>query len=133
MAEIIISCAGDVEFAKEVYDYFHSGLEDQQKFEEGRSMRINKELISLSGDEIHVDSKSLIPKGMIKWILKSLLKSNPERFKEYGVIEFEDSFTVGVVLQPGNIEGLHTCEFCGHFTPYAEELYTHRMTHYGGG
>ncbi len=37
-------------------------------------MRIDKELISLEGDEIHVDNESFAPKGMIKWILEPLLK-----------------------------------------------------------
>ncbi len=50
MAEIVIGCAGDAEFAKEVYDYLYSGLEDQQEFEDGQKMRIDKELISLAND-----------------------------------------------------------------------------------
>lgn len=130
MAKIIISCAGDAEFAKGVYGYIYSYLEDQQKSKEGQNMRIGKGLISLLGDEIHIDSNSHVPKKKIKWILESFLKSDPERFKEYGIIEFGNTFTIAVVLRPSNIEGLHTCEFCGYFTPYPEELYTHRMIHY---
>ncbi|MEW6603581.1 MAG: hypothetical protein AB1351_02695 [Thermoproteota archaeon] len=130
MAEIVISCAGDLEFAKEVYDYLYSKL---QKLNGDQGIQVSKELVSLAGDEIYVDHKSLIPKGMIKRILESLLASDPVRFKEHRVIEFGDTFTVGILLRPEKMEGMHTCSFCGYFTPYIEELHTHRMTHYGFG
>jgi hypothetical protein len=132
MAEVIITCIGGEGFAKEVYDYLYAGLEGQTKLEGGRRMVVNSELVLLEGDEIRVDSRSLVPKGMIKWALESLLKSDPACFKDYRVIEFGDTFTIGLMLHPSRIEGMHSCELCGYFTPYAEELYTHRMTHYGG-
>lgn len=133
MTEIVISCVGSDEFAREVYDYLYSGLESQKKFEGSRAMLVSSELVLLAGDEIHIDHKSLVPKGMIKWILESFLKSDPSRFKDHRVIEFGDTFTVGAVIDPAKVEGMHTCDFCGYFTPYAEELHTHRMTHYGFG
>lgn len=64
MAEIVISCAGDLEFAKEVYDQLYSKL---QKLNGGQGIQVSKELVSLTGDEIYVDHKSLVPKGMVNY------------------------------------------------------------------
>ena len=133
MTDIIITCVSDEEsFAKDVYDYLYSELEKQRQFEESKNLRIERELIRFVADDsqIQVDHRALVPKGIIKWILQSFLKSNPTRFKDYDVIEFGDTFTVGRVLPPSQMEML-TCEICGFFTPYSEELYTHRMTHFG--
>ncbi|MGI0035991.1 MAG: hypothetical protein ACRD98_08990, partial [Nitrososphaera sp.] len=66
-----------------------------------------------------------MPREMIKWILESFLKSNPSRFKEYRVIELGNTFTIGRILHPSQME-MSTCEICGFFTPYSEELQTHR-------
>jgi hypothetical protein len=133
VAEVIITCVGGDGFAKEVFDYLYAGLEAQKKFEGARLITINSELVLLEGDEIRVDSKSLVPKGMIKWVLESFLESDSARFKDHRVIEFGDTFTVGAVLHPAKTEGMHSCDMCGYFTPYAEELHTHKMTHFGFG
>ena len=133
VADTIITCVSDEEaFAKDVYDYMYSELEKQRQFEESKNLRIERELVRLVEDdnEIQIDQRTLVPKGMIKQILQSFLKSNPARFKDYDVIEFGDTFTIGRVLPPSQMEML-TCEICGFFTPYLEELHTHRMTHFG--
>lgn len=134
--QIIITCVSDdTGFAREVYDYLYTELEKQKRFEESRNLNISKDLIVQSEDadsEIYIDRSSLIPNGMIKWILQSFLKSDPRRFKEFDVIEIADTFTIGRVLHPSKAkEILDTCEICGFFTPYSEELYTHRITHFG--
>jgi hypothetical protein len=129
----VITCvSNEEEFAKEVYEYLYAELEKQKQFEGGKNFLITSELVRLvaGNNEIHVDANALVPKDMIKWILESCLKSNPSRFKDYGVIEFGDTFTIGRILHPSQMEML-TCEICGFFTPYPEELYTHRMTHFG--
>lgn len=135
---VIINCiSGDSSFTKEVYDYLYQGLEKQMAFGESKDIRINRELITISEEDItqiYVDRSTLVPNGMIKWILKSFLKSNPSKFREYDVIEIADTFTIGRILRPSQAEGLLlSCEICGFFTPYSAELYTHRMTHYGIG
>ena len=132
MAGTVISCVSDDDnFAKEVYDYLLCELEKQKQFKEGRDLRVSQELVKLAGDsEIHVDSGTLAPSGMIKWILQSFLKSDPTKFKGYDVVEFGDTFTIGRVLDPSKME-MFTCEICGFFTPYSAELHTHRMTHFG--
>lgn len=136
--KIIINCvSNDDSFTNDVYDYLYLGLEKQKTFEESRHIRINKQLITMSEEDntqIYVDRSSSVPNGMIKWILKSFLKSDPSKFKEYDVIEIADTFTIGRILNPSQAEGiLLSCEICGFFTPYSAELHTHRMTHYGIG
>ena len=132
---VIICVSDDAGFTQEVYDYLYSELEKQKQFEESRNLNISKDLIVQSEDEdseIYIDRSTLVPNGMIKWILQSFLKSDPRRFKEFDVIEIADTFTIGRVLHPSKAEEiLHTCEICGFFTPYSAELYTHRITHFG--
>jgi len=65
MVEILMNCACNAEFAK-VYDHLHSDLETPEEFGDGSGMMINMALVSLSGDEIHVDHNTLIPNRMIK-------------------------------------------------------------------
>jgi hypothetical protein len=130
---IIIVCVSDEEnFSKGVHDYLYAELERQTRFEESKDLEVAPERIRLDTEtnEIHVDGAVRAPTGMIKWILESYLKSNPSSFKDYGVIEFGDTFTIGRILHPSKMEML-TCEICGFFTPYSAELYTHRMTHFG--
>lgn len=131
MERLVITCVSDVEgFARQVYDYLYPLLERQQKANEGRDLKINRELVSLAEDEILLDSRSMVPNGMVKWALESFLRENRERFGDYRVIELGDSFTIGKVMEPSRME-LVSCEICGYFTPFPEELQTHRMTHFG--
>jgi len=111
-----------------------SRLEKQKQFEDGKNLQITKELIRFVDVDkaIHIDNDTLVPMGMIKWVLDSFLKSDTVRFKDHDVIEFGDTFTIGKILDPSKKEFL-SCEICGFFTPYTEELHTHRMTHYGLG
>lgn len=133
MADTTIACVSDEEgFTHEVHRYLFQQLEKQRQFEEGSDILVTPELVRLDADnnQIDVDAASHAPRGMIKWILESFLKSNPSRFKDYGVIEFGDTITIGRILHPSQMEML-TCELCGFFTPYSAELHTHRMTHFG--
>ena len=135
MAHTVVTCvSNDDSFATEVYEYLFSKLEKQKQFEDGKNLQITKELIRFVDEDnaIHIDNDTLVPTGMIKWILDSFLKSDTVRFKDHDVIEFGDTFTIGKILDPTKQE-LLSCEICGFFTPYAEELHTHRMTHYGLG
>lgn len=133
LADTTITCVSDEEgFTHEVYRYLFQQLEKQRHFEEGKDIFVTPELVRLDADnnQIHVDATSHAPMGMIKWILESFLKSDPSKFKDYGVIEFGDTITIGRILHPSQMEMI-TCEICGFFTPYSAELHTHRMTHFG--
>lgn len=133
LAWTTITCISDNDdFAREVYDHLYSKLEKQMDFEDSKDLQVSKELITFLDDskEIHIDHRTLIPMGMIKWVLQSFLNSDTTRFKDHDVIEFGDSFTIGRVLNTSKME-MHTCEICGFFYPHEEELYTHRTTHFG--
>ena len=128
-----ITCVSDNDgFAREVYDYLYLKLEKQKEFSDSKDIQVSEEMIAFLEDskEIRIDHKSLIPMGMIKWILHSFLESDPARFKDHDIIELGDSFTIGRVLDPSRME-MYTCEICGFFYAHEEELYTHRMTHFG--
>ena len=129
---LVITCISDREgFAGQVYDHLYSLLEKQKAFEDGRNLRIDKESVSLNEqNEIQVDGIANVPRGLVKWALESFLRENKEKFKDYAVIEFGDAFTIGKVLPQSEMD-MVTCEICGFFTPYVEELQTHRMTHFG--
>jgi hypothetical protein len=133
LTDTVITCISDKEgFAKDVYEYLYAELEKQKQFEESKNLRVTSGLVRLLPDnnEIHIDEGTQVPKGMIKWILEQYIKSNATRFKDYGVIEFGDTFTVGKLL-PATKMGIYSCEICSYSTPYPEEIYTHRMTHFG--
>jgi hypothetical protein len=117
MAEIVISCAGDSALARDIYDYARSSVNDTK-------------YILLDEDEIGID-RSLISRETIKQILESFVKSNPERLKDYQVVESGDTFVVAIVVEPSKMVGLLACEMCGYFTPYPEEMFVHKRMHAG--
>jgi hypothetical protein len=119
VAEIVISCAGDSALAKDIYDYARSSANGKTEY------------IILDEDEIGIDQKSQIPKETIKQILESFVKSNPERLKDYQVVESGDTFVVAIVVEPSKMVGLLACEMCGYFTPYPEEMFVHKRMHAG--
>ena len=130
---VTIACVSDEEkFTGDVYSYLISELQKRKGPEESKNLQVSAELVRLdeSNKEIQIDT--FIPKELIKHILQSFLKSDPIRFKDYDVVEFGDAFTIGRILDPSKRD-MFSCEICGFFTPYAEELQTHRMTHYGIG
>jgi hypothetical protein len=126
LADVVIACISeDGSFVKTVFDYLFEKLRDHGNTDSKRWLDITSENVRLECNEILVSGRSNAPKALIKRVLESLLKSDPEKYKDYQVIEFGDSFTVGPVLP---IDAL-TCEFCGYFTLFSEDLNTHRMTH----
>lgn len=91
MAGIIITCiSSEKGFAKEVYDYLYIELEKQANFEEGKDLHIISQLVRWLPDsnQIVIEDSAKVPDGMVKWILKRLLKSDPAKFKDFGVIQF---------------------------------------------
>lgn len=130
---IRITCVSDEEgLAEEVYKFLYAQLEKHQQFEEGKNLHITPALVRLdaNNNEIHIDESANVPEEMVKWILELYLKSD-SRFKDYGVIQFENTFTVGK-LMPATEMGIYTCELCSYSTLYQEELNAHRMMHYFG-
>jgi hypothetical protein len=114
VGKIIVSCAGDSDLARGVYDHLNSKIKSAELVE----------------DEIEIEIEGKITKKAVSDLLDSFVKSN-DGLKSYSIIEFGNTFTIGIAIQPEKV-GMYTCELCGYFTPYQEELYTHRMTHLGG-
>jgi hypothetical protein len=131
LAELVITCISDDEgFAARVYEHLIAALEKQRDFEEGKKLVVDRQLVRLAGNEIVIDSGTNVPVGMAKWALESFLKQNRKELKDYDVIEFGDTLTIGKVLHPSKMD-MFTCEICGFFTPHEGEVETHRMTHFG--
>lgn len=131
VSELVITCISDDEgFASEVYSYLYATLQKQRDFDQGESLRIDRQLVRLAENEILINNNAMVPMKMVKWALESFLKQNRQKFKDYDVIEFGDSITIGKVLHPSKMDML-TCEICGYFTPHEGEVETHRMTHFG--
>jgi len=119
MAEITVSCAGDGQLAAEIYGHLCS--------------KASAGYISLVEDEIEIDHKSALTRDAVRQILESFISSNSERLKNYQVVESGDIFVVGIVAETSKVDGLLTCEFCGYFMPYPEDLFVHKRMHAGGG
>jgi hypothetical protein len=135
LAGTVIACVSDEQdFAKDVYDYLYAELERQANFKDGESLQVTAQLVRLFPDsnEIEIDERAQVPGGMVKWILKKLLESDAARFKDYGIIQFEDTFTVSKLVQTTDL-GIYSCELCNYSTLYQEELYHHRTLHAGFG
>jgi hypothetical protein len=135
LADIVVKCVSNEDsFANEVFDYLYSELEKQANLEQAKNLLISTRLVRLVPDasEIEIDGKARVPSRMIKWMLERLLKLDPSRFKDYGVIQFGDTFIVSKIVQATEM-GIYSCELCSYSTLYEEELYRHRILHAGFG
>ncbi|MGI0037880.1 MAG: hypothetical protein ACRD99_05940 [Nitrososphaera sp.] len=131
VSELVITCISDDQgFAAEVYNYLYTMLQKQRDFDQGENMHVDRQLVALLENEILVSDDTKVPRKIVKWALESFLKQSREKYKDYDVIEFGDSLTIGKVLHPSKMDML-TCEICGYFTPHEGEVETHRMTHFG--
>lgn len=118
MAEIVVSCAADPDFAKDLNDYLLSSLNSK------------KNSITLDGDEIYIneDRASASRKNIIKAIHSFLAKN--KNYKDREIAEYGKIITVGIPSKPGRLmESLWTCEMCNYMTQYEEQLRLHKMTH----
>ena len=124
---IVITCvAEDSQFAGEVFSYLVAKIQGA-----GNQDLAKSGLVTREDDEIHVSAEAPVSQSEVKRILESFLKSDPGRFQGFAVFEVENTFTIGKTLTDADLV-MATCEICGYFTPYHEELYTHRMTHLAG-
>jgi hypothetical protein len=135
LVHTVIRCIStDEGFAKNVYDYLYAELEKHANLKEGKDLKIDPQLVRLvpENNEIEIDEKARVSSDMVKWILERFLQSDRERFKEYSVIQFEDTFTVSKLV-PAAQMGIYTCDLCSYSTLYEDELYRHRILHAGFG
>jgi hypothetical protein len=120
MASLLINCVGDNELAKKIKDYLVGKITAQSS---DSSVHI-----SLVEDEIEIiPEKFGISKDIIRNLLNSFIKSNPELADYYSITEFENIFVVGI--QKSLDEMVANCEICGYIAASEDDLIIHKRTH----
>ena len=86
--------------------------------------------VTLEGDEIVVDAGSKISKGDVLGALSAFIESDPERYGEYRITEFDDVLIIGIPSGHGQLlEDMEQCDMCNYMTKYEEQLRLRKMTH----
>ena len=87
MPSVVVNCAGDSELARKINDYLVSKIAHPN----------DAIYISLLEDEVEIVLEKLRPsKDVIRTLLESFIKSNPELADYYSITEFDDIFVVGI-------------------------------------
>ena len=118
MPSVVVNCAGDSELARKINDYLVSKIAHPN----------DAIYISLLEDEVEIVLEKLRPsKDVIRTLLESFIKSNPELVDRYSITEFENIFVVGI--QKSLDEMVVNCEICGYIASSKEDLIVHKRTH----
>jgi hypothetical protein len=118
MNQIVISCAGDKELAKEIFAYLLSSLKPINN-------RID-DFMTHTVDEIEiVDDESKITSDIIEERLSQLFKSDPERFDRFSIARLENMFTIGE--KTDLLREMKICEYCGYMSKDYHDMYNHRL------
>jgi hypothetical protein len=113
---VVVSCAGDNELAKNLYDYLASEFSPTPV-----------DLISLKEDEITIKHKELgIKNDAVRKSLDRFVESSPD-LTGYSITEFGDIFTIGVRQSLDKV--ILSCEMCGYLARHEDELSIHKRTH----
>lgn len=115
---IIISCVGDIDFAKELYDYLVRNL---------KSTKHNiKDFASLTVDEIEIiDYLDEIPRESLRGLIASFIEGEKKRFETHTITELENVFTIGI--KTDLLKEMKICEFCGYMSKDYHAVYNHRL------
>ena len=117
---MIINCAGDIDLANNIYNYFISNSIINEKIE-----------IKIEEDNLVISIFNEQDKKAIKQI-RSLLQEYLDSFKIYKnhqIMELENIITVGIPKDITEISNLVFCEICGYGMSSEEELLVHRRSH----
>ena len=121
MAEIVISCANDPDFAMALHSHLLLYLHP-----------INKSSIVLESDEIYIQNDEddfVARRKKIIEAVTSFTKAKKD-YENHQITEFGDIITVAIPATPEQLlENILTCEMCNYMSPYEEQLRLHRMTH----
>jgi hypothetical protein len=118
MPSLVVNCAGDSELARKIHDYLVSKIAHPN----------DAIYISLLEDEVEIVPEKLgLSKDIIRTLLNSFIKSNPELADRYSITEFENIFVVGI--QKSLDEMVVNCEICGYVASSEEDLIIHKRTH----
>jgi|GEM_PF-1840729 len=112
---IAISCAGDLEITKRLFEYLTL------------SMKSANASITIENDEIYVDNKqSNIKSEDVRDLLESFLTTNDD-LADYAQTRLADLFTIGVKQNIDKL--LISCEICGYLAHNDDELIIHKRAH----
>ena len=119
---VVIGCATDDELAKNLHGYLQARLQ---------ALAYNATVnVSLESDEIIVDAGSKISKGDVLGALSAFIESDPDRYGEYRITEFDDVLIIGIPSGHSQLlEDMQQCDMCNYMTKYEEQLRLHKMTH----
>jgi hypothetical protein len=118
ISSIVISCAGDNELARKIYDYLMDRIVPSK----------DTIYISISEDEVEIVLEKLgVSKDNIRKLLHEFIESNSELADYYSITEFDDLFVVGI---PKSLDEMTiNCEICGYIASGEEDLIIHKRTH----
>jgi hypothetical protein len=113
-SKIIISCAGDNELAKDVYNYLLASL---------KTTKSNiDDFLTLLVDEIEVIDYD---QDAIGDLISTYLKSDPDRLGNHTITKLENIFTIGV--KTDLLKDMKICEYCGYMSKDYHDMYNHRL------
>lgn len=111
----IVSCAGDDDLAKRLYDYLSSIIPS------------NIKAITLNADEVTIQNKELgIKNDAIRGLLGKFQSSSSD-LVGYTITEFGDIFTIGIQQNLDSV--MPVCEMCGYTARHDSDLNLHKRTH----
>jgi hypothetical protein len=112
MTFVLISCAGDSDLAKRVFDFLISAYPSKA------------EMISLDEAEVTIrDKTSGIKNIEVRAKLSKFQTSNTD-LTGYSITEFGNIFTIGILQTLDKL--VFSCEMCGYLARYEEDLINHK-------
>lgn len=117
MQGVVVSCAGDGDLAKRLYDFLVSAYPSAA----------NTDMISLKEDEVTIQNKELgIKNDEMRKSLAKFQASNAD-LVGYSITEFEHVFTIGIPHSLDKV--ILSCEMCGYLAHNEDELIIHKRIH----
>ena len=112
MTFVLISCAGDSDLAKRLFDFLVSAYPS------------SADMISLDEAEVTIRGKKLdIKNNEVRNTLSKFQASNTD-LAGYSITEFGNIFTIGILQSLDKL--VFSCEMCGYLAQYEEDLINHK-------
>lgn len=112
MTFALISCAGDSDLAKRLFDFLVSAFPS------------SADMISLDEAEVTIRGKKLyIKNNEVRTTLSKFQASNTD-LAGYSITEFGNIFTIGIMQSLDKL--VFSCEMCGYLATYEEDLINHK-------
>ena len=122
---IIVSCAGDSNLAKNLYDYMATA--HFKGSNNGFATDSVGDYVSLNSDEIEIPGEATVPRiKAVQSVVADYLDSNPG-LSDYSLTTFEHVLMISKLI--GLEKVVLSCEMCGFVALHDEELRVHRTSH----